>query len=431
MFARPLQSREYRKLLLASTLTALLQPFQFLTVTFWIQDNYPDQDILLVSVLAAARGSAMLLSSFIGGAIADRFQRRRVLLGTDLANAVLTLLIGLTMIVNPLGDATFGLIFVLVFGVASVLAIDQPARTASIPSVVKADEIPAAIGLNMVVAWISFPIVLPLVGRMNEQFDPGNVYLGSLIISAFIIPTVLSLKYESRGDPSKKKGMIRDIREGLAYSYGHSTILAVITLVVVLHVIGMPGPGMLGPLWFTEVLGLSRSEFGLMAMTWGLGAITGSMLLSIKAGWPRRGSVLCMAVLLFGVAAIVFAHSRMIPVTAVANFTLGFAMAATMVTAQTLLQFFSSEEMRGRVMGLLPLIMGMSQLFALPVGLAAQATSLELVLPVLAWVMLANALAVTVVRPELRRARVAPQSQLAAEDGGEVAVSGEAVVEPA
>lgn len=408
---------EYRKLLLASTFTALLQPFQFLTVTFWVQDQYPDKDILFVSILAAARGSSMLLMSFVGGAIADRFQRRRVILGTDIANAIVTLLIALTMIANPLGDATFGLIFVLVFCVAGILAVDAPARSASIPSVVKDDEIPSAIGLNMLVVWISFPIVLPLVGRLNADFDPGHVYLSSLAISLIILPIVLSLRYDSKGDPSQKKGMIRDIRAGLSYSVGHSAILAVISLVVVLHVIGMPGPGMLGPLWMTDVLGLSRSEFGLMAMTWGLGAITGSLLLSVKSGYARRGSMLCFAVILFAIAAITFAHSRIIPVTAIANFALGFSMAATMVTAQTLLQFFSSEEMRGRVMGLMPLIMGMSQLFALPVGLAAQATSLELVLPVLAWVALVSAASIVLLRPELRAARgvaqVKPASPLA------------------
>ncbi len=396
----------------------LSMPLQFLTLTFWIQDRYPDQAVLFVSLIFGVRGSAMLLMSFLGGAIADRYQRRRVLLGTEAGNALITIYLGLVMITMPFGDASIGLILIGTFLSASSMALDAPARSASIPSVVRMEEMPAAIGLNMLVSWIMFPIVLPFAGWMNDQFDPGRVYLASALLWVAILPIIASLRYESRGDPSLKKGIIKDIQAGLQYSWKHSAIFAVISLVVVLHVIGMPGPGQLGPLWMTDVLGLTRAQFGLMGMTWGLGAVAGSIFLTMRPGLARRGSSLCFAVLLFAVCDIFWGHSRFIPLTAVANVGLGFAMAMSMVTAQTLLQYFASEEMRGRVMGLMPLVMGMSMLGSLPVGLTAQATSLEVVVPALAWITLAVGGGIVLLRPELRRAtgglptRVTPASRV-------------------
>ena len=399
----PLRSVEFRKLLVATTLQFLSMPLQFLTLTFFIQDRFPDSSVLFVSIVFGTRGAALLSMSFVGGAIADRFQRRKVLLGAESLNMATTVYLGLMMIFMPFGDATIVLILLGVFVASTCMAIDQPARSASIPSVVGMHEMPAAIGLNMLVSWIAFPAILPFAGWVNGTFDPAHVYLGSALVWVASIPIVASLKYESRGDPNAKAGMLKEIRAGISYSMRNSAIFAVMSMVVVLHVVGMPGPGQLGPLWMTEVLELSRAQFGLIGMTWGLGAVCGSIVMTLNPGLARKGATLCFTVTMFAVCAIVFAHSRFIPATAIANFGLGSAMAMSMVTAQTLLQYFASEEMRGRVMGLLPLVMGMSMLSALPVGITAQRTSLEFVLPTLAWTMLVIAATVVITRPELRR----------------------------
>jgi len=115
-----------------------------------------------------------------------------------------------------------------------------------------------------------------------------------------------------------------------------------------------------------------------------------------------RGLTLCVAVLTFSSCAIVFGHSRSIPVTAVANFGLGASMVGTMVTANTIVQQNVSDAMRGRVMGLFPLAMGLSMLGGLPVGLAANAYGLAVVVPILAWITLTATGIIVATRPSLR-----------------------------
>jgi hypothetical protein len=170
----------------------------------------------------------------------------------------------------------------------------------------------------------------------------------------------------------------------------------------------MPGVGMGGPVWMTEVLGLSRAEFGLIAMLWGFGAFAGSATLAANTNLAAKGSTLAAFVVLFGISGIIFGHSRIVALTAVANFSLGVAMAGMMLSSATIVQYRVAEEMRGRVMGLFPLIMGLSMLNVGPVSAAGQAAGLPVVVPTLEWAVLGLAVLILFAAPALRRVQSAP-----------------------
>lgn len=404
---RSLAHRDFRMLLAGATLTGLVMPIQFLTQVFWVQEEYPERSVLYVGLIAVSRGSAMLIFSLIGGAIADRFERRRVLLACAAMACGLSGLVSALMLYNPFGHAAMAALLCLTFLAAAAMAIDVPARTASIPAVVGMEDMGNAISLNMVAQQLTIPLSLPLVGFLNSILEPGQVYAGTLLAWAAILPLLAALQFRSVGSANRALSMLGNIREGLAYTRRDAAIFGVIAMVLALQVVGMPGPATLGPLWMTEVLGLSRSEFGLMAMTWGIGAFVGSFFFARQQGLGRRGSSLCVMTLVFAVSAILFGHSRFIPLTAAANFTLGFAQVGAMVTAATVVQHLVRDEMRGRVMGLFPLAMGMAMLNAGPVSAVGQALGLEVVVPALGWALLGIALLITFGLPELRRAHPA------------------------
>ncbi len=404
---RSLAHRDFRMLLAGAALTGLVMPIQFLTQVFWVQEEYPERSVLYVGLIAVSRGSAMLIFSLIGGAIADRFERRRVLLACAAMACGLSGLVSALMLYNPFGQAAMAALLCLTFLAAAAMAIDVPARTASIPTVVGMEDMGNAISLNMVAQQLTIPLSLPLVGFLNSILEPGQVYAGTLLAWAAILPLLAALQFRSVGSANRALSMLGNIREGLAYTRRDAAIFGVIAMVLALQVVGMPGPATLGPLWMTEVLGLSRSEFGLMAMTWGIGAFVGSFFFARQQGLGRRGSSLCVMTLVFAVSAIVFGHSRFIPLTAAANFTLGFAQVGAMVTAATVVQHLVRDEMRGRVMGLFPLAMGMAMLNAGPVSAVGQALGLEVVVPALGWALLGIALLITFGLPELRRAHPA------------------------
>lgn len=400
---RSLRHRDFTVLLLGSTLVGFVMPMQFLTQIFWVQDQYPDRDVLYVALLSGARGAAMLIFSLIGGAIADRFERRRVLLACETAALVLNAFVALLMLTNPFGATGIVALLVLTFFAAGNMAIDMPARSASVPAIVGMRDLSSAIALNMIAMQAGFLLAPPLVGVLNEVASAGAVYAGTLLTWALILPLIATLRFRSRGEGNRSVGMLANIREGLAYTRRDQTIFAVILLVVVMQVVGMPGVAALGPLWMRDVMDLSKSGFGAMAFTWGLGGTVASLLFVFRHNLAQRGTTLIGVTVLFAVGVIVFGHSRFIPLTAVANFALGFCLIATMTTSSTIVQQVVSEEMRGRVMGLFPLMMGMAMLTAAPVGAVGQVVGLELVVPTLGWITLVLVLAIAILRPQVRR----------------------------
>jgi MFS family permease len=398
-----LSHRDFRLLLVGSGMVSFVQPMQFITQVFWVQDTYPQHDVLLVSLLGASRGGAMLLFSLIGGAFADRFERRRILLACECGALSINTLIALLMFTNPLGDATFGLLVVLSFAASANMAIDMPTRTASIPAVVGMEEMPSAITLQMVAQQITFPLALPLAGFLNGHLDGAQVYALTLLAWAVILPLISSLRYRSKGEANRSEGVIGNIRAGLRYVRADSTIFAVIGAVFIVQCIGMPGPATLGPIWMRDVLKLSKTQFGFMAMTWGIGTFVASFFFAFRQQFASRGVTLCCTVIGFALGAIVFAHSRSVPITALANAALGFCLVGTTVTATTLVQRTVSNEMRGRVLGLFPLAMGSSMLGAAPVGWASQEFGLAVVFPILAWSTLLGTTAIVIGQPGLKR----------------------------
>ena len=398
--------RDYRLLLLGTMLVGMVMPFHFLTQVFWIQEHYRGRAVLYVSLIAASRGLAGLLFSLAGGAIADRFERRRVLLACESASLLIQGVVALLMITMPFGEATIFAVVICTFFASGVMSIDAPARSAAIPSIVGRENIAAAISLNTLAMQMTLPLTLPLVGVLNGIFAPGPLYAWSLLIWVAILPAIAALRFRSHGGADRRAGMLANIGRGLRYTWRNTTILAIIAMVALIQVVGMPGvANPLGPVWMTQVLGLSKTQFGFMAMTWGIGAMLASATIARFRAVAQHGSSIWFAGLLFSVSVLVFGYSRSVPLTAFANFTLGAAFSLLLVSSTTIIQGIVVDDMRGRVMALFPLVMGFAQLNTAPVGAIGQAIGLPALVPALGWLTLALCLALILLRPALRHVR--------------------------
>ena len=231
-------------------LNGFLQPVHYLSSIFWVQDHYPDQGVVFVGLLAFTRGLGLLSFSFIGGAIADRFPRRRVLLVCESLAGSNVLFMAIVMLTQPLGDRTIVLVYASSFVLAAVMGVDLPARAASLADATGRGDVANAISLNAVGQQIAIPFIFPVLGFLNSTFEAGYVFLGSLVVYAGMVPLLLLLRYESVHE-ERRRNMLLNIRDGLSYARRDSTIFAVVAVIMVINVVGMPGVGPLGPVWFT------------------------------------------------------------------------------------------------------------------------------------------------------------------------------------
>lgn len=403
---RPLARRDFRLLLAGSAVVGVLFPLHLMTQVFWVSQHFPDSAVIYSSILAASRGSGMVAFSLLGGAIADRADRKRVLLACESLSFVAHAGIAVLMLTEPLGEGSVGLVAVVTFLAAGIQSIDTPARSASVPAAAGRENIAAAIALLAISSQVTMPLSLPIAGIMNQLFPPGAVYATSLIAWFAIIPLIAMLRLDNQPPPAARGSTLRSIAAGLAYTRAHRPILAIVSLVFVVQVIGMPIAAPLGPMFFIEVLGFNSAQVGLMGATWGLGSVSASIMIARNAHLALRGGSLAFVAIFFGLAVLSFGYSRFILLTALSDYGLGFAFTSTSLVASTLIQHLVADEMRGRVLSFFPLTIGIAQAATAIAGLAGQAIGLALLLPLLGWLVLTGSLLVVVRYREFLGSRV-------------------------
>ncbi|NJD66559.1 MAG: MFS transporter [Chloroflexi bacterium] len=403
---RPLARRDFRLLLAGSAVVGVLFPLHLMTQVFWVSQHFPDSAVIYSSILAASRGSGMVAFSLLGGAIADRADRKRVLLACESLSFVAHAGIAVLMLTEPLGEGSVGLVAVVTFLAAGIQSIDTPARSASVPAAAGRENIAAAIALLAISSQVTMPLSLPIAGIMNQLFPPGAVYATSLVAWFAIIPLIAMLRLDNQPPPAARGSTLRSIAAGLAYTRAHRPILAIVSLVFVVQVIGMPIAAPLGPMFFIEVLGFNSAQVGLMGATWGLGSVSASIMIARNAHLALRGGSLAFVAIFFGLAVLSFGYSRFIPLTALSDYGLGFAFTSTSLVASTLIQHLVADEMRGRVLSFFPLTIGIAQAATAIAGLAGQAIGLALLLPLLGWLVLTGSLLVVVRYREFLGSRV-------------------------
>ena len=388
-----------------------LMPMQFVTqILFLSEFSGESSRLALAGLLGASRGAAMLAFGLFGGAFADRFDRRRLLIVSQSAGLLVGVCIAAVMLTTPGSNATTAALFIaLVFVSSGLSAIDAPTRLAMVPELVGREDLPNAIALDAVAFQVAFPLGLPLTGVLIDAIGFGWTYVFTLGTYAAIITTVAMMRYRPRPRPRTERSSITgDIRLGLGYARARPAVLAIIALSFCVNGFGMPVVANLGPVWTSRVLGLSATGVGLLAMTWGLGSMVASIAMTNVGHFRAKGYLLLAAAAGFSACVVLFGYSRVIPVSAVINFGLGSLLTVCGVTATSLVQRLVHNEMQGRVMSLFMMSGGISQLLTLPIGGLAQWATLELVMPMMGWIALAGVATIAFTQPAVRRAGRAP-----------------------
>lgn len=408
----PLGNRNFRLLLGGFAIGHLLMPLQFVTQILWVQAHAPeDVWLILIGVIGASRGVGALTFGLYGGALADRFDRRKLLMTTQALLVLMTLGITGLMLGSEGGTVGFVVFFLLTFLSAGLQSIDMPTRLAIVPDILGADLTPAGISLNQVAGQLAMPVALIGMGFIIDSFGFGGAY-GLSVIGHFVVILFLA-RMSGRmpfAEPRKERGLygfgeaIKDVRFGLAYARGHGVVLWVIVLLVTMMGLGMPAIGNLGPAWITTVIGVEIRNLGWVMMTWGVGSLVAALLMTRFASIPRRGLVIGGGALLFALSYVVFTIDNTVANAVIGNLGLGAGMTTAMVSSTILIQQLVPNEVRGRIMSILQLNMGFAQLMTMPVAVLGQWLTLPVLFPGLALVTLGAILLILATRRQILRA---------------------------
>jgi len=363
--------------------------------------------------------------SLWGGSITDRFPRRTIMLITQAIMLVQALLLA---VLAWSGAVQIWHIYVLAFILGAATAVDLPARQAFTVDMVEGKEdLPSAIGMNSAMFNGARAIGPALAGILVATTGEGNAFfLNGLTFVAVIISLLMM-----RGLPKPKSQIEREsspfkhMAGGLNFIFQHRVILILISLIAISAFLSMPYNTLL-PVFASVVLKQSAQPvvatlcnsnslfmgcqapealpLGLLYSMIGVGAVIGALVVASLPTNAKRGRLLTLGNLAFPLFLVLFAFSTHFSISLILTLFIGFSFVWQNALANTLLQFVTPDELRGRVMGVYTMtFQTMFRLGGLQAGFVADWIGAPISVGIGAAISLLYGLFVAVLYPKVRQ----------------------------
>lgn len=322
-----------------------------------------------LGLINACRLVPAFLFSVPAGVMADRYDRRKLLILVQLGMMLLTFALA-----YQLEASRAFWPFALIVTARSVLsAMDPPIRNALISNLVSPDRLASAIAMNTAVINLS-RIIGPLcAGMLLSAFPIHSIFWIYGWSTAAVLATLLLLRPEKGREQNRKRTDKGDIREAAEYIRNNPSVQSLLILAVVPMLFGFPYSSMM-PLFAEELLQLGPEGFGLLLAVTAAGALAGSAWLSLGRGVRCAGKWLVCSIIVFGLSLLLFTFSAHIVPAAVFLFAAGTAGQIYRTMSRITLQTEVPDRLRGRMMSIALMDRGFIPLGALGIGaLAAMA----------------------------------------------------------
>jgi predicted MFS family arabinose efflux permease len=290
-------------------------------------------------------GIPIFLFSLIGGVVADRVERRKVLLGSQYVQMATASI--LTVLVAT-GVVHVWHILCLSFISGLAQAFGGPAYQALIPTLVEKDDMPNAIALNSIQFNVAVMVGPALAGQALAKL--GEKWCFGLNALSFLAPIVSLSVITTRFLPVKTtESMFHSLKQGIQFARKQTSMEALILLAFCMTALGMPMRTYI-PVFVKDIFHRGPETYGNLLSLMGLGSIFGSLMIASAGNMRRKGIVALGALLLLGAGITAFALSKSVPLSGVILVLVGAAMMAVFATVNSLVQLITTNEMRGRVM---------------------------------------------------------------------------------
>ncbi len=335
------------------------------TAIFWVVYVQTHSAFMLGLVAFAAQFPSFLLS-LVGGTIADRYNRYKVLLATQIASMIqavlLTIVIGFT-------DYSVNEILVLSILLGIINAFDVPARQSLVHLMVEhKEDVGNAIALNSSMVNLARLIGPAISGFILEVWGAKICFMLNALSFIAVIGSLLLLKLPAYIPQMHTKKMLEELKDGLHYLKNSPSLGLLLLLLALVSLTVLPFITLM-PIIAKETLGGSAVTYGYLNSSVGIGAFCGAMLLaSLKTSINlRKVLVVATSALAIGLLLLSYTHTLLLAFMFSSVAGCGMMLHSTIIN--TLLQTTSSSEMRGRIISYFAMaFFGMQPIGALLVG---------------------------------------------------------------
>jgi len=362
---RALRHRNFR-LFFVGQLISLIGTWMQSVAQAWLVLKLTNSSMAL-GIVAFAGYMPILLAGLFAGAVVDHVDRRRLIIG---AQFLLMISAFVLAAVTWAGVVRVEYVIILAAFNGLVSSFDMPGRQAFVVEMVGREDLPNAISMNSMIfngARMVGPavagILIAVIGVSGCFFLNGISYL-AVIWSLFemVLP-----RRAVAGEFSSE--MIRKVREGLQYIWRHRPSFYLLLLVAINSGFGMQYTVLI-PLFARNLLHSGARGYGFLMAAQGLGAVAGAIAMNSRAPTPRAlRQNLVFGLFCAAVSICAFGLSRWMWLSLIAQMFIGAGLMHHMVTTNTMLQLFVSDELRGRVMSIYTLsFIGTAPIGSLTVG---------------------------------------------------------------
>jgi MFS family permease len=406
---RSLTHRNFR-LFWSGQLVSLIGTWMQSVAQGWLMHRLTGSAFML-GVLGFAQFLPVMFLSLWAGVVADRMDKRRLILTTQTLALVQAALLA-TVVTLGVVQPWMVICLALAFGIVN--SFDLPARQSFLVEMVGKEDLPNAIALNSAAFNIARVLGPAVAGVIMAAAGEGACFWVNAVSYLAVLAMLLRMDMPPRvADQAAGKGALSTLREGVDYALGTRQIRSLLLLLGLTAGLGFQYMVLL-PVYAREILHASARAYGLMVSAFGLGSLLSAVVMTRQQDRQALRRNLLIGLGSAGVGMGVFAWSRVLPLTLAMGFLAGFGLILYVASTNTLLQLTTEDRFRGRIMSLYTfMFIGTAPIGSLLCGVIAQRWGAPVATSVSALVLLAGALWVSY-RLRMIAARAAAQAAVPA-----------------
>lgn len=323
---------------------------------------------LMLGAIGFASQFPVFLVAPLGGIVADRYNRHKVVIGTQIASMILDCTLAALTLTNVV---TVPHVFVLATLMGIVNAFDIPARQSFLVDMVGKEDLMNAIALNSSMFNGARIIGPAIAGILVAKIGEGWCFFWNGVSYIAVIAGLLMMHVERPAALAKSASPLAHIIEGFNFARRAIPIRTILLLLGLVSLVAMPYI-VLMPVFADKVLHGGAQGLGILMGATGVGALLGALTLASRSGVKGLGRWVAFSCAGFGFSLLCFSFSRSFWLSAAVLLPVGFCMMLQMSSSNTLIQAMVPDHLRGRVMALYSMMfMGMAPFGALLGGALA------------------------------------------------------------
>lgn len=356
---RAFKSRNY-SLFFYGQLVSRIGMWMQRTAVIWVVYTLT-HSVFWVGLATFAEQFPSFLLSPAGGIVADRYDRYKVLMGTQIVSAIQA--VALTLVYYYSANPLWGLLGLSVLlGLAN--AYDVPSRQAMVNDIVPhKEDLPSAIAMNSSLNNLSRLVGPALSGVVLARYGATACFVANAVSFVAVLICLTMMNIPKKQQIQRGKNVWTDFREGLAYTRSQKEISRILLLMGLICLF-VATYNTLQPFYARDVLKGNAATYGIINAATGIGALTSTLFLASQKNSNRLKKILFVNLVILALGLMLMSYTGILSLYLVLCFICGFATMSVMPISNTVIQMVSSAQMRGRVVG----FFAMAAFGTLPLG---------------------------------------------------------------